>query len=125
MGALVVGAVAGGLYLLPHLGNPFKAPWAPHTDTVAVAVTGGVAAWLLLALGIARRRDAVRSRVAPGLVLAVAAAVALAGAAGADDWPVTWADAATVFVVGLLGSTGVLGVPGSLRNDPWRPGDRP
>lgn len=88
-------------------------------DLVTLVIVAGVSCWLLVSLAIARRHGRVRDRAVPGLVLAAVAGVAFVVASRNDDWPITLPDAAISFAVGLLGGIGILGVPGSLRGDPW------
>lgn len=124
-GTFAVGLVAGGLYAIRHC-HPFRqddhgmfVPVDPHADVVALAVIAGVTSWLLVSLAIAKRRETVRARVTPGLILAVAASAVLGVASRNDEWPVTTSDAALVLGIGLLGSAGILFTPGSLRKNPW------
>lgn len=117
LGALAVGMTAGGLYVIRH--SRWLEPYEPRADLVAVAVATGVTLWLILSLEVAKRRDRVTTRVVPGLVLIAIAAVTLTLASRSSSLPMTTADAAVVFGVGLLGGFGVLATPGSLRENPW------
>ena len=121
LATLVVGLTAGGFYAIRHWRD---SSWVvrglgPSVDDVALAIAVGVTCWLLISLAIARRRERVQGRVVPGLVLGATECAVLVGAARNGDWPITAPDAVTVFVIGMLGSVGVLIVPGSLRENPW------
>jgi hypothetical protein len=125
LGTLVIGLVAGALYLIPH-SHPFRQDdhgmfnsVDKHADLIALLVVIAVASWLLVSLAIARRLDKPRTRLVPGLIAAGIAGGVAAGAAAVEPWPVTAADAALVFGIGVLGSIGVLVAPGSLRENHW------
>lgn len=117
LGALAVGMTASGLYVIRH--SRWLEPYEPRADLVALAIAAGVALWLVMSLEVAKRWDRVTKRVVPGLALLAIAASALAVASKSSSLPLTTADAAVVFGVGLLGSFGVLATPGSLRENPW------
>lgn len=117
LGALAVGMTASGLYVIRH--SRWLEPYEPQADLVALAIAAGVALWLILSLEVAKRRDRVTRRVAPGLALLAIAAGTLTVASSSSSLPLTTADAAAVLGVGLLGSCGVLATPGSLRENAW------
>lgn len=121
LGALVVGLTSGGFYAVRRWRDSYLEVGAlgPSVDDVTTAIVVAVTCWLLLSLAIARRHETVRARVVPGLGLCVVAGLAFVVASRLRDWPVTGADAAISFAIGMLGSIGVLIVPGSLRENPW------